>query len=85
MAANNKWKSKIESWKKKEIKWTADAKFATTYISTINLQKLQLTLFDKTYIYIYIIKDWSKRPDSIRKFITSLIMFSFKEIVFFDE
>ena len=40
-----------------KIKWTADAKFATTYISNRNLQKLQLTLFDKTKrwnIYIYI-------------------------------
>ena len=34
--------------KEKKIKWTADAKFATTYISNRNLQKLQLTLFDKT-------------------------------------
>ena len=33
--------------KEKKIKWTADAKFATTYISNRNLQKLQLTLFDK--------------------------------------
>ena len=42
--------------KEKKIKWTADAKFATTYISNRNLQKLQLTLFDKTKrwkIYIY--------------------------------
>ena len=29
-------------------KWTADAKFGTTYISNRGLQKLQLTLFDKT-------------------------------------
>ena len=80
--------------KEKKIKWTADAKFATTYISNGNLQKLQLTLFDKTkrwYIYIYsnhihwlkVIKSRSKWPDSIRKFITSLVMSSFKEIVFF--
>ena len=34
--------------KENKIKWTADAKFATTYISTRNLQKLQLTLFDET-------------------------------------
>ena len=43
--------------KEKKIKWTADAKFATTYISNRNLQKLQLTLFDKTKrwkIYRYI-------------------------------
>ena len=44
--------------KEKKIKWTTDAKFVTTYISNINLQKLQLTLFGKTkrwtkkYIYI---------------------------------
>ena len=50
-----------EDWilkeRKKKIKWTADAKFATTYISNRNLQKLQLTLFDKTKrwkIYRYI-------------------------------
>ena len=82
--------------KEKKIKWTADAKFATTYISNINLQKLQLALFGKTkrWIYIYnrkhihwlkLIKGRSKWPDSIRKFITSLIMSSFKEIGFFDE
>ena len=50
--------------KEKKIKWTADAKFATTHISNYNcnynytpIQKLQLTLFDKTKrwnIYIYI-------------------------------
>ena len=34
--------------KEKKIKWTADAKFAATYISNRNLQKWQLTLFDKT-------------------------------------
>ena len=42
--------------KEKQIEWTADAKFATTYIGNRNLQKLQLALFDKTkrwYIYIY--------------------------------
>ena len=45
--------------KEKKIEWTADAKFATTYIGNRNLQKLQLALFDKTkqkddiYIYIY--------------------------------
>ena len=80
---------------RKKIKSTADAKLATTYISNRNLQELQLTLFDKTkrWIYIYIkhthwlkqIKVRSKRPGSIRKFITSLIMSSFKEIGFFDE
>ena len=32
-----------------------------------------------------LIKGRSKRPDSIGKFITSLIMSSFKEIDFFDE
>ena len=48
--------------KEKKIEWTADAKFATTYIGNRNLQKLQLALFDKTkqkddiYIYIYIYK-----------------------------
>ena len=81
--------------KEKKIKWTADAKFATTYISNRNLQKLQLILFDKKkdekYIYrkhihwLKLVKGRSKRPDSIRKFITSLIMSSFKEIGFFDE
>ena len=46
--------------KKKINKWAADAKFAATYMSNWNLQKLQFTLFDKTkryihiYIYIYI-------------------------------
>ena len=43
---------------RKKNKWAADAKFAATYISNWNLQKFQLTLFDKTkrwniYIYIY--------------------------------
>ena len=82
--------------KEKKIKWTADAKFATTHISNRNLQKLQLTLFDKikrwkTYIYrkhihwLKLVKGRSKRPDSIRKFINSLIMSSFKEIGLFDE
>ena len=31
------------------------------------------------------IKSQAKQPDSIRKFITSLIMSSFKEIGYFDE
>ena len=77
-------KARLNPERKK--KWTADAKFATIYISNRNLQKLQLTLFDKTKrwkIYIKLIKGWSKRPDSTRKFITGLIMPSFKEIVFF--
>ena len=41
---------------RKKNKWAADAKFAATYISNWNLQKFQLTLFDKTKrwnIYIY--------------------------------
>ena len=33
--------------KEKKVKSTADAKFAATYISNRNLQKLQLTLSDK--------------------------------------
>ena len=45
------------------------------------------------YIYIYIkhihwlnlTKGWSKRPDFIKKLLTSLIMSSFKEIGLFDE
>ena len=43
---------------------------------------------DEKYIYrkhihwLKLTKGWSKRPDSIRKFITSLIMSSFKEIGF---
>ena len=81
---------------RKKIKWPADAKFTITYISNRNLQKLQLALFGKTKIWVYIynrkhihwlklIKGRSKWPNSIRKFITSLIISSFKEIGFFDE
>ena len=45
-----------ERKKKKQMSSSADAKFAATYISNWNLQKFQLTLFDKTKrwnIYIY--------------------------------
>ena len=77
--------------KEKNIKWTADAKFAATYICIykndnshyLTKQKGEKYIYRKHIHWLKLIKGRWKRPDSIWKFITSLIMSSFKEIVFF--